>query len=376
MIKSKIQNKGSILILVMVFVLLMSATVLAFTSVLRGDIELVKRATLNEQAKNIAESGINHARAKLEAGGFDSQTDFATTMDTGSYVVTFSQVGTRYLVTSVGTSGGVSRTVVVEIRKNAASALDYLIGVGNTIRLRCFPFATISLNGDIHANDMVYLSGGPVLGRMDITGEVSATGEVKEGTIHYLQDKFDENVYINGQSNDSATVEEGAPRIDFPVFDYELHKAAAIDSGDYYSGNKTFTDTTLSPANGIVYVEGIATFKGVCTVSGGIVAEKIRINGTLIQKKYGDYNMVVARGGNISVFGRIDTEEALIYAQQDFVAVQWGAIVDINGILLAGRKINIDNVFANIDYNYVRTIPTGTGTGDSGTEVEIVSWNR
>ncbi|MFH1305885.1 MAG: hypothetical protein ABIH74_05755, partial [Candidatus Omnitrophota bacterium] len=287
MIKSRTQNKGSILILVMVFVLLMSATVLAFTSVLRGDIELVKRATRNEQAKNIAESGINHARAKLEEEGFDAQADFTTTMDTGSYAVTFSQIGTRYLVTSVGTSGGVSRIVAVEIRKNAASALDYLIGVGNTIRLRCFPFAAISLNGDIRANDKVYLSGGPILGRMDITGEVSATGEVREGTIHYLQDNFDENVYINGQSNDSATVEEGAPRIDFPVFDYESHKAAATASGDYYSGNKTFTDTTLSPANGIVYVEGIATFKGVCTVSGGIVADKIRINGTLIQKKYG-----------------------------------------------------------------------------------------
>ncbi|MFH1305949.1 MAG: hypothetical protein ABIH74_06080, partial [Candidatus Omnitrophota bacterium] len=91
---------------------------------------------------------------------------------------------------------------------------------------------------------------------------------------------------------------------------------------------------------------------------------------------YGDYNMVVARGGNISVFGRIDTEEALIYAQQDFVAVQWGAVVDISGIMLAGRKINIDNVFANIDYKYIRTIPSGTGTGDNGTEVEIVSWNR
>ena len=125
-----------ILVMVMAFVLLMAISAISFTTVLRRDIELIARAKLSEQAKNVAEGGVHHALAKLFTEGFSSRANFNGTLDTGTYSVTYTDVGERTLITSVGTVLGVSRTVSAEVKSNFPDALTKMFAGGNDVKAR------------------------------------------------------------------------------------------------------------------------------------------------------------------------------------------------------------------------------------------------
>jgi hypothetical protein len=214
------------------------------------------------------------------------------------------------------------------------------------------------------------------LARLDITGDVSATGIVTEGTTHIVDDNYDNKLYINGFNNDAAVISEGADPITFPVFDYADYQQIATDAGDYYSGDQTFTGT-ITPTSGIIYVDGDATISGNVTLNGGIIANNIHIGGgwfgaTLTQNSVADdkYNVIIAKNGDITIYGRIETERALLYASQDIRSAQILAAVDINGIMLAGRNISMWNFITLIDYDYVNMSPGLEGT------FRVVSWNE
>ncbi len=372
-------QKGLILILVLFFVALMALGTLSLSTMIQRDVRLIRRLKEQEQARFIAEAGINHALAKIKTGGFAARSDFTGTLDTGTYNVTFSDIGGRYLVTSTAAVSGVPAVVSAEIVDNTPTALNYFSGAGNDIKINSL-VATASIAGDIHANNNVYLKAGPMLAWLRITGDASATGIVKEGTRYDqgAKDWWDNHVVINGDADDTATVFEGMSRITFPTFIYARYKEAAMDSGDYYNSDQTFDSQTLSPANGIVYVDGDVTFKGPCTLNGGIIADEIRVigSGTLSQNKIGNKNIIMAKTGNIRVSGRLHTEEALVYAAQDVKSHQVLSEIDINGIVLARRDIRMWNVVTSINYKYVYITPDDMMGEDGKDLFYLVSWNR
>lgn len=375
---------GVVLILVLAFVLLMTSTAVFFTTTLKHNIELINRVKYNEQAKSIAEAGINYALARMKANGFTAQSSFTNDLDTGSYSVSFTQTGGRYLCESIGTVGGVSRTVSIEIKSDLPTSLNYVTGAGNDIKINCFFASDVDLNGDIHANNDVQLRSGPVFARLDVTGAVSATGQVIEGSRHDVSDMLDSEVYINGVNNDGGTVTEGAPAITFPSFNYEMYKQEAIASGTYYSGDTIFSSATLSPGSGLVYVDGEATFRGTCHLYGGIVADRITIKrqqwfhaqAKLYQHKSGTRNVIIAKNDDVRIYGVLDTEEALVYAEEDIKSLKAGADVEINGIMTAKRDIRMWDVLTNVNYNYVRVVPDGIGAGEDEADFEVISWNK
>jgi len=377
--KKRKNSKGMVLAMVLGFLALMVLSVLPLSSMVQQDASLIKHVREKEQARFMAEAGINHALSKIQNDGFAARADFSGALDTGSYRVVFSQVGERHLIVSTGTVNGISRVVSAEVVDNTPTALDYFSGAGNDIRINAL-VSDANIVGDIHANNNVYLKAGPVFSLLTVTGDVSATGIVKEGTKYNSGsgDMWDNKVFINGANDDTATVYEGENRITFPSFDYlkSSYRQAAIDSGDYYSSNQTFNSTSLSPGNGIVYVEGNAIFVGPCTLNGGIIADDIVITNTLTHNKTGDKNVILAANGDIKIRGRFFVDEALVYASQDIKSIQAHAKIDINGTMLAGRDIRMWNVLTLIDYNYVYMMPEDLMGPDGENSFRLISWNN
>ena len=373
--KKVLNQKGQILIISMAFVLLMVLSTVLLGNMLQQDVQLVAKVKSKAQARYMAEAGINHAMAKLKLDGFGSRANFNGTMDTGSYKVVFSESSGRYLAASEGTVGGITETTSIEMEDLTPSALYYVTSTGNDIWINSF-IAAAAVTGNIHANHNVHLGADPILGWLTITGDVSASNEVWRGTRHNEADWLDDHVVINGLNSEKAAVEEGADIVFFPVFDHKAYEKAAEDSGDYYDSSTDFTDQTLSPGNGVVYVNGLASFYGNCTLNGGIVARRIKVAGTLTQVKSGHRNVIVARKKDIKVQGRLAAEEALIFAARDIIATEMGADIDVNGIIMAGRDIYLWNFLVIIDYNHFETWPLDMGQEEEGQSFGVLSWNQ
>jgi cytoskeletal protein CcmA (bactofilin family) len=374
-----LENKrGQIMAIVLAFIFLMIITILALSFMMQQDMRLIYRIKERDQARLLAEAGVHAALVKINDEGYPAfpQTDYVTgSLDTGSYNVDLASTGGRDLVTSSGTVSGVTETVSAEIRDDTPTALQYFSGAGTDVRVYSF-LAGSDINGDIHANNDVRLMSGPWIASLEITGDVSATGIVVEGTEYITDDTYDNKVYINGFNNDSAVVSEGADPITFPTFKYTDYQQAADAAGDYYTGNRSFTGT-LTPTGGVIYVDGDVSITGNCTLNGGLIANNITISGgffgaTLTQNAVAEdkNNVIIAKSGDILIYGRLFTERALLYASQDIRAAQALAEIDVNGIMLAGRDIRMWNFITIIDYNYVSMSP------DIEETFSVVSWNK
>ena len=369
-------QKGMALVMVLALVALMVVAIASVVIMIQQDVGLISAVKLHEQARYMAEAGINQGLASIKEDGLAAWSDISDSLDTGSYSVTLTETGGRYLLASEGTVPGVSKTVSVEVEDKTPTALNYFSGAGNNILLKIHTNVGGTIVGDLHANNNVnlYVQSHATL---DITGDVSATGTVTEGSKYHEGDNKDKDLSINGDNYDTATVYEGADRITFPVFDYPAYQALAEDGGDYYSSGQTFSNTTLSPSSGVVYVDGPVTIQGTVTLNGGLIADSIDIvkDASLEQVKTGDRNIIVAKDGNVSVRGRLEAEEAIVYAAQDIESPSnWGAEVTVNGIMLAMRDITMWNFRTDINYTHVYILPPDMTDESSG--LHIVSWNE
>lgn len=370
------ERNGYVMVLVLMFILLATATTVTFTTMIRQDMELIGRAKTSEQARALAEAGVRHALVKLKNDGFDSRANFSGSLDTGSYAVTYTEVGERTLLTSVGTVGDVSRRVSAEIESNFPTALNKMFAGANDVKARgASKSATVNITGDIHANNDVELRA-MNKGEVNITGRVSATGIVQEGSRHYNADNLDDNVSINGQVSDSADIFEGEPRVIFPTFEFDKYKQEAIAAGDYYSGNQTFNNQNLSPTSGVIYVDGDVNFKGTCVLYGGVVADDVDVTGDLTQYNSGDRNFIIAKTGDVLVNERLEVEEAIVSASRDVRTRAAGTELDVTGVMLAGRDMSFWNVQTVVYYTHKLTHPSDLPGTSEDDRVRILSWNQ
>ncbi|MGB2598912.1 MAG: hypothetical protein WBB86_08620 [Candidatus Omnitrophota bacterium] len=373
-------QKGQILLIVMGFIVLMVFTTVSLSFMMQQDVRLVQRVKEKEQARLVAEGGVNHALVKINDEGYPSfpQSGYVSdSLDTGTYSVDLSETGGRHLVVSTGTVSGVSETVTAEVKDNTPTALNYFSGAGANIRVKIHTNVNgASITGDIHANNDVFLIA-QNNARLTVDGDVSATGIVEEGNKHYDSDNRDTDVVINGLNNDQATIYEGEEQITFPEFDYTAYRDDADSGGILYESDKDFATETLSPGNGIVYVDGDAVINGTLTLNGSLVARSINIapNAKLDQYKSGETDVIIARDGDLNIRGYLSTEKALVYASQDILSREnWGPVIQVNGLILAGRDILIWNVKTYINYTYDYILPPNMTEESAG--VDVVSWNR
>ncbi|MFH1799016.1 MAG: pilus assembly PilX N-terminal domain-containing protein [Candidatus Omnitrophota bacterium] len=366
---NKLKNKkGIVLIIVMSFMGLIVLSTVSLATMIQQDVRLIEWVREKEQARFLAEAGINHALSKIKVNGFASRADFSGNLDTGSYSVAFSEVGGRYLITSVGTVSGISKTVTAEIAGDTPTALNYFSGAGNDINMQA-QIALCQINGDIHANHDVNLRAG-FFSTLIVNGDVSASHHV------YTSTGFWGTLQING------SITEDADSITFPRFDYDAYKQVAQEAGDYYNSDAVFTGT-LSPANGIIYVKGTATFIGACTLTGGIIAKQIKIgdddnSADFYQHKNElvNRNVIIAKNGDIKIWGRFDVQEALVYAEKSIKIKENWSIANVTGILLAGENIEMWNKFTLITFNYRNVIPENMTNADGEEIFQLISWNK
>ncbi len=227
-------KKGVVLVLMMAFTAIIVASTVSLSTMIGNDVSIIRHIKDMEQARYLAEAGINHALAKMKTEGFLARADFNGVLDTGSYSVAYTTVSGRYLATSTGTTSlGETKTISVEVKDNTPTALLYFSGAGNDVALKVHTnIEDASIIGDLHANHNVNLIV-QSHAQLTISGDVSATGEVWEGSQHYDSDNKDTDLYINGVANDAATIYEGAAPITVPVFDYDAYKEEAVASGNY-----------------------------------------------------------------------------------------------------------------------------------------------
>jgi len=280
----------------------------------------------------------------------------------------------RVILSSSGQVEGVSRIAMLEVKDNTPTALYNMMSSGSDMMIRALLLGWADINGDLHSNaDMLLhaLWSGWIdvdtCGSDCCDGSVSASGGVKinEGSAG--------NVTYHG------SLVNGAPPVTFPNFDYTHYKNLALEGGegvDYFNGDKTWEDETLTPENGVVYVEGTARFRGSCDLYGGIVADRILILGSLDQHKSGTNNVIISRTMDIRVYVKFGTEEAVVYSGRDFRIFNAGSIVNVTGTLIAARYLRAWDALSYITYNHRLLYPDGLELGPSGVPIEVVSWNR
>ncbi|MDD4012597.1 MAG: hypothetical protein PHW14_00185 [Candidatus Omnitrophica bacterium] len=368
-------NNGGVMPFVLAIVALMVFSTASIITVIQRDTLLIQKTRIHEQARAMAEAGLNDAFGRIKANGYAAgAVNFTGSMDTGSYSVAFSTISGRTLVTSTGSAAGTNVQLSAEILDKTPTALNYFSGAGNNILIKIHTNVDGVIEGDIHANNDVNLYCQPHA-TLTIDGDVSATGIVQEGTKHYDADNKDENLFINGVDDDAATIYEAADRITFPELDLPKYKQDAIDSGDYYSSDHIFLFSTLSPGNGVVYVEGDAIIMGSCVLNGGLIADSITIIGTLDQNQDTSCDIIAAKNGDVIMLGALNVERAIVYASKDIYTLQgWGPSVKINGIMLARRDISMWNFRTEIDYHHIYMVPEHMTEESSG--FEVVSYNN
>ena len=402
-----LNRKGTVfatsLIVAMLMILICVST---YTMVLQ-DAYMVKRMKFSTQALMLAEAGINDALGVLLEEGFAAKDDalyFPLTEDLGndrSYTVTVSDIGERTLLSSTGTAGGVSRVVEVEVKGGASApaALSNMMTSASGININLSESnSSVVINGDMHSNDGMSLAGSGTLA-------VAACGEGDcDGTVSISNIAGGGPIYIDPNLSFSASnVVNDAPVVTLPNFDYNYYKnladwipgeQAGVDDGDDYYSEGLYienwsTPITLSPKNGIIYVEGNAVISAYqCHLNGGIVAtNNVDIFGDFYQHKTGNCNVIIGANGNVSLYGepQITVEEALVYSGGNLrlgsTLLPTGAF--ITGTLCAQGTISIADggcpwapVWYTAIFNHKIMSPDGLiNTGSSG-EIEIVSWNR
>lgn len=392
--KKRKNVRGIILVNTLFFSLLMVLVSLAGSNMIMQDVRIVETLKFSTQARYLAEAGINAALAQLADNTFNLTIfPLSGAIGADTYLVTASQAGGRTLLSSVGTvtrgagaGDDVSRTVSAEVQNLLPTSMNFIMSATADLDIRAGFASLTDINGDIHGNNRVALRTGLFLGFMRVTGTATYTTDNV-----YIDVFWFSFMQINGglYGNNTHITQPGwsATALTFPVFDYAFYKQEAMAGGIYFAGNANFDSQTISPGNGLVYVEGTATFEGTCTLNGGIVADVIQVNsssgkrGRLNQNAAGNFNVIVSRTGDITVGNQdggirrpadLNAGGALIYAQGDFETLAAFSIIDVNGVITA-NNIKMREFIAYIDYDYAMP---AVSFGPNVATIRVVSWNR
>jgi len=364
-------------------IILLGLTVVAsaaLSMMLLRDAYDVKRLKYSSQAYYLAEAGIEEAIAALWANNFSSA-NFPIIRNLGEGSINVTLNNSKWasdkilLISSAAVVNGVSRTVKTEVKSNVVPGFDYAVLSNGKVLVSQLAEVHCNTSKGAHSNSSAqggFLSNSAVdvwgyLFPCYIYGDASAVGNVR---ARY-------NGVISGSQDDGAAG-VSLPPLDTDFFNYYFNQANA--SGDVYTpsgGTQYFDGVTLSPGNGVVYVNGNVNIKHDVTINGCLVATgDIWINfwteGTVTQNQVGGMPAMMSRGGDITVWDPA-TLNGLLYAAGDIkfrsLAGAFGDIF-INGSIVCGG----DAVLKDMAYlNYVKQNPPGLGSDPIGW---ILNWNE
>lgn len=372
-LSSSIANsRGSVFITTVIVAFLMTLVGASLFQMITQDSYYTSRLKRYAQSQYIAEAGLADAIAVLDVNfnNKDSPGNFPlNNFANGTYDVTVTQQSGRVLLTSVGTIQGVSSTVSAEVQYLGPTALNYAYASGGDIRLWS-AIAGVNITGNMHSNANTTLRAQTPFGSITITGNVSAGGTVS------IFETFGGDVTVTG------TITSAAGLVTLPTFDFSYYQAIATANGQYFSGNKTYSNVNLTPPGGIIYVNGNVTFPfgTTSTLTGCIVSTGvIQISGRLTQTQVGNLPALMTTNNDIrllSVLSRL-TAQGLIYSGDDFQMIGAGSILTLTGTLVTLDDIDQNDIISRFTFTYAQQNPPGLIIpGGSSTWVDVVSYNK
>ena len=358
---------GAIFLTTMVSLLIMLIIGGYIFQVTTQDTHLIAKMKRSLQAQQIAEGGLARALSTLYTNWSASVATSDVALGVGTYSASLASSNGRYLVSSVGSAEGVTRSVSAEVTAPANSAFNYaLAGGGNVTWDPGTGGSSGTLTGDLYAGGNLSMGG-------TINGNAYAGGS------------------ISGSNNGTQTTPAGA--VSFPTVTNGYYKTIAQTNGQYISGNKTYNSGSplpVSPAGGVIYVTGDVTINDVQSTTAVIFAEgNITMtksgNSTprLTVNQYSNYPAIVTLGNlTIDAHGNSSNGSALITTG----LVYTGGNFDIIGnhynnprISITGSLISRGNITTsltaqnNVVVTFVKQNPPGFSTSLANTS--IVSYN-
>ena len=266
--KSSNSESGVILPIVLILMLALTITGLAFLNAGVMENSLVRRQIDKDQAFYLAEAGIEATIWQFNYGDFPwpdppwteengdvtrgpEVLDDLQDNSVGDYKVTVERkdesdpriISTGY-VPSIEAEGRVEKTVGVELLKNRHPIFDYLIASGDGI---------LAEGLDTRIEGDIYTIGNITIQEATVTGNATATGSViNTGTI-------------------TGEITEDAEELPFPQLDREYWEAEA---NLVIEGDLLIADNPGYPVEGVIYVKGWVKLSNSTLVGPGtIVAE-------------------------------------------------------------------------------------------------------
>jgi hypothetical protein len=324
------------------------------------------------QAQELADAGLSKALSQL-AGDFSLASSAAsfpsTNLGSGSYDVTISNTGSRYLVSSAGTVPGATRTATAEVAAPSPTALDYMFAAGGNATIDSGTGQSPgTIVGDIYGAGNVTLDGPSSGGVLAITGSVDAGGSITTAA----------SATVSG----SSTANYGTS-IPFPTVSMAYYQAIANTNGTYINGDTTYNVGSPIPASvtgNVIYVNGNITIEATQSTTASIFAT----GNITIQKSGSTYPRVtvspptvggvkypaIVSSGNFTFTsngngGAYLTVNGLVYPQGNFTFSSGNHdTLTINGSVLARGNITVSPTAQNsVSASYVSQNPPGFTNG-------------
>ncbi len=316
---------GSALVIVMCLagvLLLASLSLIMTTGTMARQSHRIYRGV---QALAIAEAGVADVIEKMGTNYEDwVDTVYTQAFADGSFVVSTrtDEATGNVTIWSDGAIGDEARTTVVELLGDTDSMRNRALGAGDAMLAEgdiTLDTGAIRVNGSCHANQNVLHT----TGNTTINGDVSACGVVE----------------VNVTSG--HTVTPNADNVTIPTWlPFTEWKEAAQNGGIYYSGNTTVGKTTLTPGNGVVYVDGDVSIANRSGLVGTLVAAgTVTIVNRFDQSPYNTNWPAILAGVDVNLHNR-NEYYGVIFAGHDISSRNRRTV---NGAMVALNNIEADN---------------------------------
>ncbi len=341
----------------------------------------VNRLQKSLQAHQLAEAGLVRALSTIRSNWSQVNNAAAfplTTFGTGTYDAGVTNISGRYLVSSVGTVSGVSRTVTAEVAAPAFNALNYIFAGGSNGSHEIEIGGSSSsgtITGDIYGAGNFELEGPSGGGQLTVTGNVYALSNITTNA----------SVSVSGSQNPNYS-----NTVQFPVVDFSYYQNIATTNGQYYASNVTYNSGGIpaSPAGGVIFVNGNIDIRGTQNTTACIIATgniTIAKSGNTYPRvtinQYSNYPALMTQNGEIT-FSSTGTGNAslvttgLVYAGNNLRIDGNHDTFSFTGSVISRGKIEIDSSSqSTMTATYVQQSPPGFTTSSSGT-MAIRSYTR
>ena len=293
----------------------------------------------NAQAQAIVYAGINSVSAAdtVATTPFSGDSAKIEVVCNGTVQYTFArvfglsslQISARSVAQKQGMSGG---------------PFGYAIFSGSTLDLMQMSSQSLSVNGSIHSNADILLTG-----TVKITGNAESVKSFSAYTSSIIIGETCQgsSISVSGSSiNIPTRISSPAATIAMPDLTTDI-KSEAIASGTYYNVSKTYSGGTINVDSSVYVDNGTLTLSGSSFTGQGcmVATGNIQVNGNLTRSGSSSSVCLYSKTGDIQINTSVTKIDGNLYAPNGTIQIN-GSVI-INGRIIA-KKVQINGSTVNI----------------------------